>query len=107
MSYSSAIVNNTEFFNSNHFSGFVRVDNSNLKMEKCNIHKIVSEGTGFIESMDFGSKASLLSFKDCKFKDNEFFKLTSIETENIVFDNCIFEANKGDMGNYNIEETPN
>lgn len=100
---SDALVTDTEFFYSNHFSGFVRVDNSTLKMENCNIHDIVSQHAGFIESMDFDGPASIISFKKCKFTNNEFFTLSDVSTDNLVFDNCIFEGNKGGMGNYNLE----
>ncbi len=96
---SDATVNKTEFSDSFHSSGFLRIDNSTITCTECNIHDIVCEewAEGFVETLDWEGKPSEIVFTDCVFSDNIFKNITNSETKNLTFNNCIFNNNTGDM----------
>ena len=100
---SDAKVNKTEFCNSNHLSGFLRIDNSTIDCSDCNIHNIVcSDWSGFIETSDWTENPSIITFTNCTLTGNTFKNITNIGIHQITFDNCTFSNNTGDMQNPNV-----
>lgn len=96
---SNAIINETEFFDSVHFSGFVRIDNSKIECNNCKIENIVTESE-FIDSFDstYNQNNNIKSqavFNDCIFSNNTFEKISSVNKDDISFNNCTFRNNKG------------
>lgn len=102
---SEAKVSNTEFFDSVHTSGFLRIDNSTIDCLKCNVYNITCDGFGaFIDTFDYGSKSSLISFTDCNFKNNKFDTITNDDGDKkIIFNGCTFQDNIGNMEHASVE----
>ncbi len=95
---SKAIVTGTEFCDSVHLSGFLRIDNSEIKCVDCNIHNIVCSGfEGFIETSDWDDAPSVIAFENCTFSDNTFKSITNKKAQNLTFENCSFVNNIGNM----------
>ncbi|MBR1969628.1 MAG: right-handed parallel beta-helix repeat-containing protein [Clostridia bacterium] len=100
---SSAIVNGTEFSDSVHFGGFLRIDSSVIKCADCIIRNIeCAEWSGFISTLDWEDYPSEITFTNCDFSDNKFKDITDFGTKSIVFNNCIFNNNTGNMEHPNV-----
>ena len=96
---SDATVTKTEFCDSVHASGFIKLDNSTINCTDCNTHNIVCRdwAEGFIDTMDWYDEPSKITFTHCVFSDNTFERITNEETKFLTFNNCTFSNNVGDM----------
>ena len=103
----NATVYTTEFCDSTHSSGFLRIDHSSsIQLTDCNIHDIICNDFGyFIETFDRTETASTINLKNCVIKNNFFENITNQETKNLTFDNCIFDNNNGNMEHSSVVYT--
>lgn len=104
---SSAIVNKTDFFDSVHASGFLRIDRSNITCTDCNIYNITCDGSYgsgmFIDTFDSSKGPSNITLTNCSFKNNRFVNITNNDgTKKITFNNCSFQNNIGNMNHYSV-----
>lgn len=101
--YSTAVVEKTEFCDSNHTSGFIRADCSLISLVDCNIHDIVCKYFGdFIEINDISERPAV-NITNCSFKNNTFAEITNLAlTTSVVFNNCTFENNTGNIESNNV-----
>lgn len=97
---SSAAVNKTDFFDSVHTSGFLRIDNSNITCTDCNIYNITCDSSygfgAFIDTFDADKEPSNITLTNCSFKNNKFTNITNDDgNKKITFNNCSFKNNTG------------
>jgi len=93
--YSDAVVNKTEFCDSNHNDGFIRIDDSKIVCNDCNIHNITTSRE-FIGVLDWDT-VSEITLNNCVFTDNNFIKMIGEAQARVTFNGCTFENNNGDM----------
>ncbi len=91
-------VNESNIYDSIYFSGLCQIDNSTVTFNKCVVRDNETNGwEGFIITNDWSGTDSIIAWNDCKFINNTFDVITNYETKYLVFSNCEFENNAGNM----------
>lgn len=101
---SQATINNSIFCDSKHDSGFLRVDNSLISCNGCEINNITTDDwAGFIDTFDSNESPSKISFLNCNFTNNTFNCVTNDDGNKVItFTNCTFRDNSGNWNHYTV-----
>jgi len=101
---SNADVIKTEFSDSTLENGFLRIDNSVINCTDCVIRDIVCKGSGFLINnfdstihLSSDGDKSVITISDSTFSNNIFDSIRNSSSTKLVFNNCTFENNDGDM----------
>ncbi|MBO4898116.1 MAG: right-handed parallel beta-helix repeat-containing protein [Clostridia bacterium] len=83
---STAKVSKSEFCDSSHMSGFIRIDESKIRLTECFIHDIKCD-SAFIETL---TDTSDITIRDCTFSRISYVDFLSSNRVNLNMDNCRF-----------------
>ena len=86
---STAKVSRCEFCDSSHMSGFIRIDNSKIRLANCDVHDIVCEGA-FVDTFDFGGAPSEVTLKNCGFTNISYTGFINSNEVRLTADGCEF-----------------
>lgn len=103
---SDAKVSKTEFFDCDLFGGFLRIDDSQITLDECNIHDMICDDqTPFIDSFSsihlepaksYHEVLTKVTINNSTFKNNTFYEISE-KYISITFNHCTFEGNNAQI----------